>query len=173
MQTPSLPEAIDPRAFCHAGKTLSGVLDLAAFGRLTAELGPQAGQARYMISFGVDEFGVEMARGRIDTAVVMTCSRCLEPVTITPACEIAVCFVTEDSEESEYEAAYEPMLVSGGRVDVEQWLEDEILLSLPLAPTHESPPCQAADGGRNEAPVVRKRQPFADLETLRQRLRRH
>jgi uncharacterized protein len=63
-------------------------------------------------------------------------------------------------EEDEFDS-----ILADAHLDVLNLLEEEILLSLPIAPKHEFGACQAADGGNMHK---EEKNPFAVLAKLKQ-----
>jgi len=169
--TKRLPEVIEPGALCRSGGALSGRLALQTMARLREEFGEQAGSAELELRFAMDETGAPVATGHISAAVNLVCNRCLEPLLAAVECPVAVCFIAADAEH-EHEARYEPMPVPQEGVALARWIEDEILLSLPLVPRHERARCPAPAGGRREdREAGGSRRPFAQLAGLRERLK--
>ncbi|QBK04932.1 DUF177 domain-containing protein [Hylemonella gracilis] len=108
---------------------------------------------------------------RAQTVLSLTCQRCLEPVDWPVAVARSFRFVgTEAQAEIEDEASEEDVLAISREFDLLALVEDELLMELPLAPTHETCPSRptfsAADADFEGAAPV-KPHPFAALAGLR------
>ncbi|MFO6420194.1 YceD family protein [Hylemonella sp. W303a] len=171
------PRHLDIPAFAGAGAVLERDDAQAGFERLLAETdGRCADRAVHWHAKGERE---EDASGharhwlhlRAETVLSLTCQRCLEPVDMPLAVERSFRFVaTEAQAEIEDEESEEDVLAISREFDLLALVEDELLMELPLAPTHESCPSRpsfsVADADFKE-PALDKPNPFAALAGLR------
>ena len=67
-----------------------------------------------------------LARGDVEFTVVHTCGRCLDEYTETPSVRVAAMFEAAPEDD-----AYP---IVGDEIDLEPFLRDEVLLSLPMGP---------------------------------------
>ncbi len=114
------------------GDTLAGSVDLALWTRLTAEL-----QQLDAVEVQVDlrrNGSVVLAEGVIEVAGRIRCERCLG--TMPLALQVPVHSVLAESEAAV--VALNPdldvVLTEKGAVPLQAWLEDEVLLALPMIP---------------------------------------
>ena len=150
---------IDGLQFARGAETLAGTLDLTRLSRL-AEMG-----------CGIDGLVYEL-RGRVDAegrcwlhvsargTLTLTCQRCLGPVAFPLALESELLMAASEREIEEAEDDIDRVL-AGKAMRVEQLVEDEVILALPMAPRHDQ--CGEA---RNDAETGRI-SPFAALAGLK------
>ena len=110
-------------------------------------------------------------RLRVDAQAVQTCQRCLQPVAIPLQIDRAFHFVRDEATAAELDADSEDdVLVASKAFDAREWVEDELLLALPIVPLHEvcpKPLLAAAESSMHEATVTPQAHPFAALAVLR------
>jgi uncharacterized protein len=110
---------------------------------------------------------------RADTVLALTCQRCLTEVDVPVAVDRSFRFAPdEDAAAAQDEEAEEDVLALSRSFDLLSLIEDEILMELPLAPSHEACPVAlpqaVADEDFESAGAVREN-PFALLESLKGR----
>jgi len=108
--------------------------------------------------------------GRIAGALPLRCQRCLEtvPIEIEQALNLAVAVA---GNEEQLPAGFEPWPLVAGPVSLGQLLEDELLLSLPLAPVHEDAqacgPLADTLSSMQQETTEQAENPFAVLKDLK------
>jgi uncharacterized protein len=117
-----LPERIDPARLADKGARLQGRVALESMERLVPLLAGEPGEAE------VEE-------------VLLTCQRCLQPVATQVDGEFHLAVVVSPTEERRLPEGLEPLDCGEGPVPVAQLVEDEILLGLPLVPSHPDSGC--------------------------------
>jgi len=110
---------------------------------------------------------------RANAVLPLTCQRCLRPVDVPLEVDRSFRFVgDEDTAANEDEEAEEDVLALGRSFDLLALVEDELLLSMPLAPMHETCPepvkLSAEDEDFGSAEPAREN-PFAQLAGRRTR----
>jgi uncharacterized protein len=142
---------------------------IAGFGRLRDRLAEPAGMAVVRAEFGLrDRWPV--ARLAVEAKVVLTCQRCLGPVSRKVATESRLVFAGES--ERELPEGYEQVGGDPHKLDLAALAEDELLLGLPIIPQHEAgEPCElpadaAGPAGEDEGGTAEMRRPFAGLKDL-------
>ena len=168
MNTPTIPERLDIKALCRAGEHFSGEIALAGMTRLCDEFGAQAGSANFDLQFHRDDNGVESASGQLRASVQATCNRCLDDCLVDVESTIQVCFIRDEAEATPEGSAAEPMLVGSTGIVLVQWMEDELLLALPLAPAHGQGQCAKA---LVQSDSQAQGGPFQALADLKEKLR--
>lgn len=165
---------IDTHEFARRGDSASGRLAVAVLDRLGSMLIPA----------DIDSIDWQLA-GRSDLAadgsrqaylrlgfsggVAMRCVRCLEPVAIDLAVERDYRMVANEAqaEREDVDEDDHDLLVSSRQLDLQALIEDEAIMALPLAPSHEdcsSPTAPAEPEVPSDEPT-----PFAALAALRAR----
>lgn len=166
-----LPVHIDPIRLADAGRTLTGRIALAEMERLSTLLLDSRGEAQAEFTFGVDHEGIRYMRGHITAEVTMQCQRCLGPLPLAIEAEMTLAMVSE-REPRELPSYYEPLPVGSEPVFLQDIIEDELILSLPIVPKHAEGQCPdspkvAAAGDEKESHSAEGRNPFAVLAGLK------
>jgi uncharacterized protein len=122
---------------------LSGELQLSKLTRLVGMLHSDAGSVRASLKFGQRRDGALEVELTYTAAVVLTCQRCLEPFSHELAGRVNVVLADAESAPDTVPEGYEPFELADGRFSPAELIEDELIVSMPLAPKHE----QLADCG--------------------------
>ena len=161
---------IDSLDFARKGQQINGEVQIVALPRLLDVLENSQGALSYAVRGGLDKLGNHLLDVSITGNCRLRCQRCLG------AMEHAVRIGTRlllrdqasldaldsgvaDGDEEEFDS-----ILADAHLDVLNLLEEEILLSLPIAPKHELGACQATESAdaREE-----KQYPFAVLAKLK------
>ena len=151
---------IDGFDFAASGKVVQGVSPVRDFPRLRDLLHADAGDVEYMVSGNRDREGRAALRIELRCTLILSCRRCLEPLDFPVVLDA---FLTLSRRESEGDD--DPVdsdierVVAGKEMAVRELLEDELLLSVPLAPCHAA--CVAEPAADSERSL-----PFAKLRRL-------
>ncbi|MDP3845428.1 MAG: YceD family protein [Pseudomonas sp.] len=165
-----IPPHVDPRKLADRGATLEGEVSLASLLRLCDPLADNSGSVRAKFSFGRDEQKAVVIRSRIDVEVKMVCQRCLELVAlpIHSECEYAV--VKEGTAIELQPKGYDVLEMGEEPLDLLALVEDELLLALPIVPTHNTNFCQqpaGLDEPESSEDEVTRSNPFSVLAQLK------
>jgi uncharacterized protein len=163
----SAAAVIDALEFARAQQQLRGSLDVATLKRLEDVLFDSAGSLDYEIRGTRDE------RNRPQLALVITgglhlqCQRCLGLLDYDVAVANTLLLLPRGAELED--DAGDPdgpdMIEATPELDVAGLIEDEVLLSLPLAPRHPEGSCERRLESRLEGAAPPK--PFAELAALK------
>ena len=148
---------------------------LGGFARLRDSLARPEGQVA--VDFRFHQSGTYPAlEGAVRARAWLVCQRCLKAFEAALESPVRVAFVGRDAEAGRVPDAYDAVTAPGGRLALEEFVEDELMLALPLVPMHATPAeCAvllAADDveGEADAPAAVPRQrPFAELRDLLKR----
>ncbi len=167
-----LPATVDPRHYLSQAIPLCGELPLASLPRLIASTRRVEGAARLTAQFERDADGLVSLRGQLQAKLYLTCQRCLGELEWGVETDLALALVATEAEAARWQADHDVLVVTGAGVNLAELLEDELLLSIPLAPRHGCQrECDADMVGRLAAPpdVARPSEcsPFAVLATLK------
>lgn len=136
-----LPGEIDPARFCRAGETLEFAAETAEYPRLSAEFTQGALACR--IVGAVDAMGALLTI-TVSGEVGLTCQRCLGPMRLPVAVARTVRLARDDVELERLDADPDcDAIPLTPRLDPVALVEDEVLLSLPLAAMHDEGCCPA------------------------------
>lgn len=137
-----LPVEINPFRLIEQRKQLVGELQLADMTRLSELTTDKLGGFEVFLDFDRSEVGLPMIRGSIKGVVRLECQRCLEPTEVELDQAVEVVLIGSNRDPKPEEDGYDIWHVEGERLFVRDFVEDEILLSLPVIARHES--CQPA-----------------------------
>lgn len=160
---------IDPFEFCRNGESLKGKASLSELPRLAAVCADQAGELEWEVSGSVNKrHQAELMLG-ISGAVNLMCQRCLSPLVFELGSKTTVLVAKTDEQADEMEEMLGnedsvEVIVADGKINVLDLIEDEALLSLPLASKHEVCPDSSTVELKNDT-----KSPFSVLEKLRKK----
>ncbi|MBS0396886.1 MAG: DUF177 domain-containing protein [Proteobacteria bacterium] len=134
------------------------------------------GDGRASVRFRFHVAGAYPAlEGAVQARAWLTCQRCLKEFEAALESPVRVAFVGRDAEASRVPDEYDAVTAPGGRIQLSEFVEDELLLALPLVPMHDTPAQCAltlAAEAESEAPAAAARsatRPFAELRELMKR----
>ncbi len=163
---PELPQFIHPLRLAGHGETLSGSFKINELKRLQAAVLETDGALAFNLKFGRDAAGTACIIGSLSGQVVMTCQRCMQPLTVIIDADVALGIVQGEAEAGELPEEYEPLLVEQQPLKLSELVEDEALLALPFAPLHAAESCaEAVTSDSADAPSEQQQdthRPFAD-----------
>ena len=101
----------------------------------------------------------------------MRCTRCTQPIDIEIDREVPFLFVHSEAEANripiEEDEEWE-VVVGSEHMNIAQWVQEEIILSLPTFPRHDD--CHAPENhtssGQSEEEITQRPKPFANLRDL-------
>jgi uncharacterized protein len=127
------------------------------------------------LKFGRDEQGLYVVEGDVNCVVDMTCQRCLQAVSVDVSSHFNLGVVWDDDGAKQLPSYLEPLVASAEPFDLHVLVEDELLLSLPFSPYHDSSVCQGGEYQQQQSAVVdtpkvtQRENPFAVLEQLKRK----
>jgi uncharacterized protein len=139
LMTGSLPLRINPFRLAEEGTCLEGTLPMAHMSRLSEASASREGEAKVRLNFMQDERGLDMVMGEVRALLEMQCQRCLEPVAKTIDWRFRLVIAHSDAEALRLQAEHGILEVQDETVLTRDLIEDELLLSLPLASMHDDP----------------------------------
>lgn len=134
-------QIIDPVRLADTRDNISGVLNLDGMQRVQEYLSTNTGSIRYKLQFDKDGQNRILISGEYSSTVIMECQRCLQPVDIEITRAVNVAVVADENEAKSLPRNVEPLIVSGRKLSLPMFFEDELLLALPLAPNHDTKDC--------------------------------
>lgn len=130
-----LPAEIDPLRLADEGRTLEGEWPAGMFSRLAGI----TGAVRVSLQFERLAHGARRMHGRIEAAVETPCQRCLEPVRVPLRVEPDVLLKAGEARD---DASDTDVLAVNGPLKLAEYVEDELLLAMPMIPVHTDPACE-------------------------------
>lgn len=162
MQT--LPTQIDFTKLAEQHGRLEGTLPLEPMSRLKELLANTDGVVTIHAYFNRDADHKPFLELNIETTVILECQRCLENFEYPLAIQVLLSPVF-DPEAAKALQSYEPLLITKGElVNLQDMVEDEIMLNLPLVPKHPKKICPVVLSTPETNPV---KSPFAVLSKLK------
>jgi len=145
-----------------------------SFERLRDSVSRPEGQATVSLRFHVAG-SFPAAEGSVSGSVWLVCQRCLAEFETRLESPLRIAFVDNDADAATVPEDYEAVMVDAGRLTLADFVEDELLLALPLVPMHAT---LAACGAKREVEAVEAaptaeqgpvQRPFAALQDLLKR----
>ena len=137
----ALPTEIDPRKLALQGNLLEGTVNVDDLPRLASAVSAICGPLTASVQFELDESRAKIAQGNAAVTVETICQRCLDQMQIELQADFAVQVIWSEEHLNRVAANYEPWLVLDKMANLNELLEDEILLALPLVNYHETGEC--------------------------------
>ena len=145
---------------------------MAYFDRLSPMVLDQDGLVKFSLVFSLDEQFRTLITGTVSTAVKLECQVCLEKFIEEVSCKINSVVVDELNDLFDLEQDREAFVSVGKYVSLQDILEDELMVAMPMVPKHRNG-C-AGYGARffegsdsekesNEAACKNTYRPFRDL----------
>lgn len=165
-----LPEIIDPFKYCRqnqgAGTHLSGSMCVSKIADVLQDshlLVNKIIQIELNFFYSMDE--VHVIEGQVSGTLRLNCQRCLDEFHLTVSPKIKVAVVKNLETAKKLPSQYEPLIAETGKVNLRNWMAEEILLAIPMIPKHEEPCGMIAQFNHQHATVKpsEKVLPFADL----------
>jgi uncharacterized protein len=149
-------------------------IPLSRLPRVQAKIAGAGGTVRGVAHFR-REAGYRVAELELEGEAKLVCQRCLAPMTWPLASEARVAIVASESDADRVPQEVETVHAPDNRIRVADLVEEELLLTLPLVPPHES--ADECGGEKDEvpapeaedAPVQETQRPFEQLGELLKR----
>lgn len=172
MSKDNLPLKVDPFRFADNASRLQGAMPIKNMERLRASLASDQGDAEVNIRFGVDEQGIRFMQGRVETHLALQCQRCMESFDYEIINDFKLGIVQTEEEANELPTSYDPLIMTGEDLFLQDVIEDELIVSLPIVPMHESKDCKVKlplIAGSDKTSEMEKDNPFKVIELLREK----
>ena len=156
------------------GDSLGGEFDASTLARVVDRLAPGAGPApiAWRIAGDHDAFQRPMLSVTIEGSLPLVCQRCLQPFAAPIAQQTRLLLAQDETQLGLLDAEDPEVVLAATPIDARTLVEDEILLSLPLAPRHAEGQCPEdvrLQVERPEAGGTSEASPFAPLAKLKKR----
>ncbi len=143
-----LPVEVDPFRLVDQGRIFDGRIPLNDFPRLKEQLFEGGADdvdkniVNVHLEFTRTDTRLPVVRGTISSVLQMTCQRCLKGTEELFETELEVVLVSSDAQAEKLQEGFDTWLVEEQQMFLRDFIEDEILLALPLVIAHEK--CDAA-----------------------------
>jgi uncharacterized protein len=161
---------IDSADFAANRREISGEVPIAELQRLQDMLESSQGILQYTLQGGVDKQGIPFLDLVVSGQCRLRCQRCLGGLDYPVRLDTRLLLRDQaelDELDSDIAGAAEEefdSILADKHLNILELLEEEILLSLPIAPKHVLGTCQATDGKNLQGAV---KNPFAVLAELK------
>ncbi|WP_432453034.1 MULTISPECIES: 23S rRNA accumulation protein YceD [unclassified Agarivorans] len=175
MQKVKLPVEIDPFRAAKRKLDYQGTLEVKRLPRLSEASLKVNSDVDVWLRFETDPLGLVVVQGRALTEVELECQRCGEAFSYAIDVEFTYSPVCDESQVEALTEDYEPLQLNDDNYFVVQELiEDELLLALPIIPRHSLSDCLVKEseqvfGEIEEVEEESKPNPFAVLESLKKK----
>ncbi len=141
-----LAQCIDPWAFTRTRGLLSGTLPI----RETREIrqwSDNASAIAFTLEGTVDEDNHAHLSGTLEVELILICQRCLDAMNWPLKHRFDYRLIHHATEEDAVEERKETLICADNQLDVAWFLEEEVLLAVPMIAKHENcePPAHAGD----------------------------
>ena len=161
-----LPVHVRPLQLARRSQSLAGEMSLGEMTRLNAGGFTGTGPARLALDFSLGLQGLAQARGKLEAEMESMCQRCLKPMTLALSVPLKLVF-SEDAQ-ANVPDDHDNIEVVDGKLDIQELVEDELILALPITPLHNDDICELANERPESEPATTARKmPFAMLAKLK------
>ncbi len=142
MKNLPLPQHINMLRLSEHAANFHGSLLIKDMQRLAPSLYSDEGAVIVDLSLGTDEEGTRFCRVQLKTDVILQCQRCMEPFTYGIMSDFLHGMVSSEREAEALATHYEPVIVQDGMLIVQDMIEDELILKMPIVPMHPDLECK-------------------------------
>ena len=139
METPNqLPKTIKLFKFARKEAILHGNYKIASIPRISEIARNTEDRVKVDLSFYLENDKTPCIKGIIDTKIILDCQRCLEAFPVELKINFNLAFVRYEDQAEELDSGFE-VYVIGEEEDLDSidLITDEILLTIPMAPSHD------------------------------------
>ena len=164
------PLYVDLRKVFSQQAFFEGQLDRTSFARVMPLLASEDFSVEASLGFGLDKRARRRISGAIKARLSVECQRCLQPLELTIEDDIDLALVSTEEQAAALDEGIDPWIEPEFKLDPSQIVEEQLLLSMPLASYHEKGACEPP--GVAQAAVSNTKQsvednPFAVLKALK------
>jgi len=164
--TSDLPQSINPLCLAKTRDAIVGKIKLNSLLRTKTVLMNEEGELKYSLKFDFDKSGVCIIECEIETELILECQRCFKPLEFNVRNISLLGIIGKGKELGTLAKEYEPLeLDEDGETTVEELIEEELLLSIPLSVLHPLDKC-AGTNDLDKINVEAKVRPFSGLAVL-------
>ncbi|MEE2001585.1 23S rRNA accumulation protein YceD [Alkalimonas sp. MEB108] len=174
MQKVKIPVTLDPVRAAQKRSSYDGIVPLKNLSRLSEQLLDTSGEVTVRIDCDIDEQKLVVLSGEAHCDVQLSCERCQQPMNLSLHCQFAFTPVRSDNTALDHIPERYDVVVPDehGEVNLQQMVEDELILTLPMYPVHDESFCSASDQLNSFGVVIdepEKPNPFAVLQELKKK----
>ncbi len=135
-----LPVEVNPFRLIEQRRQLAGKVKAKKLPRLQELLVSLEDSSEFMVELEFDYSlsKLPMISGKVCGSVALECQRCLEPVQVEVDARLNVVVTASQTDRRPEDEGYEICIVEDERLFLQDFIEDEVLLALPVVPRHNS-----------------------------------
>lgn len=160
------PLVVDPVRFAREGSSVAGNLPLSGLPRLKDLLFDREGAVSYAVQGYLSAKGQPVLRVSVNADLAVPCQRCLEELRLRVDTRrevvLLACAIDEDATEGEGDDI--DFMPCTSSLDLHDLVEQEVVLSLPMAPRHAEAACRLQPGATTTG---EHSSPFSQLAGLK------
>lgn len=161
-----IPNRIEPLRLVERNASLAGELPFSGFPRLAEMLADTLGTVTIELQFGKSDTGVPYVLGRIATSLNLVCQRCMQPMPWPIDAAVRWELVEGADNPGRMGGDFDTVAADDSPLDLPALIEDELILAVPYAPSHDTAACRMVDG-IHQATTHANISPFAVLTQLK------
>ena len=161
----SLPSQLKLFNFAKKEISLSGVYQISDLARVSEIASNKTDNININLSFYLDNDKTPCIDGIISLDIVLICQRCIEELNISLKVRFNLAFVRNEKQGEELDSNYEIYVTEEDELATHDLISDEILLSIPMVPTHDYDCIKEING--QEIVEEKSENPFAILKKLK------
>lgn len=162
----SLPKTIDPYQFARSRGLLNGTLLLAEAQELNRwQTADGKGIIRAHLAGYTDRDSRPHLKGQLTTELELECQRCLQPLPWQADIRFDYRLIRSEAQDKQEYSETETLICAEDELDLAWFVEEEVLLSMPMIAKHEhcTLPKELTQASEK---AEQKHNPFADLRNL-------
>jgi uncharacterized protein len=140
MSDQKLPNLINPARLAEKHAKIKGTLPLAVMPRLKDLLADTAGEISVIMDFDRDESQTVFIHLNANTDLILKCQRCMENFSYPILVDVFLTPIMDEAKASGIQN-YEPLVMKSELIAIQDIVEDEILLNLPIIAKHTQDIC--------------------------------
>jgi uncharacterized protein len=137
-----LPHKIDPFKLATHETVMHGYLKIKDMARLCTSLDSDEGDVEVKMVFGMDEQGTCIIKSVVRTRLMFRCQRCMESLSYEIMLDSVLGVVKKESDVKNLPEGYIPVVVEAGVLMIQDMIEDDLIVNLPVVPMHSPENCK-------------------------------
>lgn len=173
MKNNRLPVLVDPQIAGSRREMMKGVILANKLKRLYREANETLSDVMCEVNFNVDLQQLTYLKGRANAELDLVCQRCMQ--TYREHLSVSFCYtpIEQVAKIQELPETYDVVEMNNyGQINLHQLIEDELITSIPLIPTHQNQQCHQGThdvsvGDIDESAAEQRQSPFDILASLK------
>jgi uncharacterized protein len=162
-----LPSSVNPFQLAEQRAHLVGSISALSPTRLREMGAAPEGPIQADLSFGIDDQGIIYLKGRLAARLTLQCQRCMEPFVYEIMSNFTLGVVRTLDEADKLPEDYEAALAKDDQLVLNELIENELILNLPIIPKHLPEACRVKMPVLDTGPEEKTKNPFQVLSSLR------